>query len=94
MIIIDRMLISGIKFVLEKVAVAVDAELNDEGSLREELLAAQMRFELGEIDQAELDRIEASVLMRLRETRGGGQEALEMRVQSVEVHAADAHEEP
>ena len=50
MIVLDRMLVGGIKFVLGKVAAAVDAELNDDSRLREELLAAQMRLELGEID--------------------------------------------
>jgi hypothetical protein len=47
----------------------VDVEMNDEGRLREELLAAQMRHELGEIDAAELDAIERAILKRLREIR-------------------------
>src|SRR5437868_2261436 len=37
------MLVGGIKFVLGKVAAAVDAELNDDSRLREELLAAKGR---------------------------------------------------
>jgi len=45
-IILDSLLIGGIKFVLGKIVQAVDAEMNDEGRLREELLAAQMRLEL------------------------------------------------
>ena len=49
MLIVDRMLVSGIKFVLGKIAAAVDAEVNDDTRLREQLLAAQMRLELGEI---------------------------------------------
>jgi hypothetical protein len=63
------MLIGGIKFVLGKVADAVDAELNDDSRLREELLAAQMRLELGEITPEEFARFEADVLARLREIR-------------------------
>ena len=47
MLIIDSLLISGIRFVLDKVAAAVDTELNDDTALREQLLAAQMRVELG-----------------------------------------------
>ena len=50
MIILDSLLIGGLKFVFDKIATAVDEEMNDEGSLREELLAAQMRVELGEMD--------------------------------------------
>jgi hypothetical protein len=69
MLIIDKMLASGIKFVLGKVAAAVDAELNDDSRLREELLAAQMRLELGEITEEEFAGLEKDVLARLREIR-------------------------
>jgi hypothetical protein len=68
-LIIDRLLVSGIKFVLGKVAAAADAELNDDSRLREELLAAQMRLELGEITEKEFASFEADVLARLREIR-------------------------
>ena len=68
-IILDSLLIGGIKFVLDKVASAVDEEMNDEGSLREELLAAQMRVELGEMSQEEFETFEADILTRLREIR-------------------------
>ena len=69
MLIVDKLLVSGIKFVLGKVAAAVDAELNDDSRLREELLAAQMRLELGEIGQEEFAAFEADILARLREIR-------------------------
>ena len=69
MLIVDRMLVGGIKFVLGKVAAAVDAELNDDSRLREELLAAQMRFELGEISAEEFARFEGDIVARLREIR-------------------------
>jgi hypothetical protein len=68
-IVIDKLLTSGLKFVLQRIVDAVDAEMNDEGALREELLAAQMRHELGEIDDEELDAIERALLKRLREIR-------------------------
>jgi Gas vesicle protein G len=68
-IVLDKILIGGIKFVLGKVAAAVDAELNDDTRLREELLAAQMRLELGEISAAEFAQLEAEMLGRLREVR-------------------------
>ncbi len=70
MLVIDRLLIGGIKFVLGKVADAVDAEMNDEGRLREDLLAAQMRLELGEIDDEQFAAIERDVMARLRDIKG------------------------
>ena len=53
MIILDTLLLGGIKFVLGKIAAAVDAELNDDTALKEELLAAQMRLEMGELSEEE-----------------------------------------
>jgi hypothetical protein len=69
MIIIDSLLVSGIRFVLDKIAAAVDTELNDESALREQLLAAQMRVELGEMSDDEFATLEQDVLARLREIR-------------------------
>ena len=87
MIVLDRMLTSGIKFVLGKIAAAVDAEMNDDSRLREELLAAQMRLELGEIDEKEFRALEADLLARLREIRDrqrGQAKPGEMKVIGVE----------
>ncbi len=67
MLIIDSLIISGIKFVLTRLAEAVDAEMYDESALREELLAAQMKLELGEISEDDFARIEETVLAGLRE---------------------------
>ena len=69
MLILDSLLIGGIRFVLDKVAAAVDQEMNDEGRLREELLAAQMRYELGEMSDEEFAEFEEDILLRLREIR-------------------------
>ena len=69
MLIIDSLLISGIRFVLDKVVTAVDTEMNDDTALREQLLAAQMRVELGEMTQPEFEQLEAGILARLREIR-------------------------
>ena len=68
-LILDSLLAGGIKFVLDKVASAVDQEMNDEGRLREELLAAQMSYELGELSDDEFVEIETDILDRLREIR-------------------------
>jgi hypothetical protein len=69
MFILDTILIGGIRFVLDKVAAAVDTEMNDDTALREQLLAAQMRVELGEITPEQFELFEADVLARLREIR-------------------------
>jgi Gas vesicle protein G len=68
-ILIDSLLLGGIRFVFDKLAQAVDAELTDDTVLREELLAAQMRLELGEITEEEFAEAEASLLRRIREVR-------------------------
>jgi hypothetical protein len=75
MIVLDALLVGGLKFVLSKIAAAVDAELNDDTALRERLLEAQMRLELGELSEEEFVALERDVLARLREIRerrGGG----------------------
>jgi hypothetical protein len=69
-IVLDKMLIGGIKFVLGKVAAAVESELNDDSHLRERLLEAQMQLELGEISDEEFAAIERDVLARIREIKG------------------------
>jgi hypothetical protein len=100
-IIIDSLLVGGIRFVLDKLATAVDQEMNDDTRVREQLLDAQMRLELGEIGEEEFARLEADALARMREIRqrqrgeagavgGGG----EYRVTGVEAtFTGDEHEE-
>jgi hypothetical protein len=70
MFILDRLLFGSLEFVLDKVATAVDAELQDDTVPREQLLEAQMKLELGEISEAEFAEIERDVLARLREIAG------------------------
>ena len=41
--------------------------MNDDTALREQLLAAQMRLELGEISEEEFKEIEGVMLARIRE---------------------------
>lgn len=69
MFVLDSLLVGSLRFVLDKVARAVDEEMNSPERLRQELLEAQMRNELGEIDDEEFARIEADVLARLRQLR-------------------------
>ncbi len=91
MLIIDSLLISGVRFVLDKVAAAVETELNDDTVLRERLLDAQMRVELGEMTQQEFDELEAEILARIRdikERQRGGESAVispkDMRITGIE----------
>ena len=91
MLIIDSLILSGVRFVLDKVAAAVDTKLNDDSVLRERLLDAQMRLELEEISQEEFDQIEADIVARIREIKErqrGGESAVispkEMKVTGIE----------
>ena len=96
MIILDTLLVGGIKFVLRKIVDAVESQMNDDSVLREELLAAQMRLELGEITDEEFAEVEADLLARLREIherqRGITPEPGEMRITGIE--ATTFEEEP
>ena len=69
MIILDTLLIGGIKFVLGKLVAAVEAEMNDDSAFREELLATQMKLELGEITDEEFAERERQLLDAIREVR-------------------------
>ena len=97
MFILDRMLVGGIRFVLDKVVEAAAAEADDEQALREDLLAAQMRLELGELADDEFAEIEGDILARLREIharrRGATAGPLETgAVSGVEVNFGGDHE--
>lgn len=91
MLIIDSLIISGVRFVLDKVAAAVETELNDDSVLRERLLEAQMRVELGDMSQDEFDEFEADIIDRIREIKArqrGGESAVispkDMKVTGIE----------
>ncbi|MEO5896327.1 MAG: gas vesicle protein GvpG [Vicinamibacterales bacterium] len=99
MLIIDTLLIGSIRFVLDKVAAAVETELNDDTALREQLLAAQMRVELGEMTEGAFAEFEADILVRLREIRerqqGSGPATLdpsEYKISGVEATFEGGHE--
>jgi Gas vesicle protein G len=70
MFILDSILIGSLRFVLDKIAAAAEAELSDDSVLREQLLEAQMRLELGEITEKQFVRFERDILARLRELKG------------------------
>ncbi len=69
MFILDSLFIGGLRFVFDKIATVVDTQMNDPAALRERLMNAEMQLELGEIDRAEFEDIEADVIERLRQIR-------------------------
>jgi hypothetical protein len=94
MFILDNLLVGSLQFVLDKVLAAAEAESQDDSALREQLLDAQMRLELGEITETEFVEIERDVLARIREIRGSQQNAItlmsdDVRVTGIEATVAD-----
>jgi hypothetical protein len=91
MFILDSLLIGSLRFVLDKIVAAAEAEAADDSSLREQLLEAQMRLELGELTDDEFAEIERDVLARIREIKGQQQGPLSMsptdKIGSVEIES-------
>jgi hypothetical protein len=80
MFILDSLMINGISWTLRTVVTAAEAEMNDDTALREQLLAAEMQRELGEMTDREFAEIEHDLLTRIREIkerREGGSGPLE-----------------
>jgi hypothetical protein len=79
--ILDTLLIGSLRFVLDKVVDAAEAEMHDDSALREQLLEAQMHLELGEMSADEFAAIEQDLLARIRDIKGRQQGALTMSPQ-------------
>src|SRR5262245_62560480 len=60
---------AGIRFVLNTLVETAEAELMDDGPVKEQLLLLQMQLEEGEIEEAEFAEREADLFQRLREIR-------------------------
>jgi hypothetical protein len=91
MFILDSLLVGSLRFVLDKIAAAAEAEAEDDTSLRERLLEAQMQLELGEISEDEFRDVERDVLERIREIKGAREAGLTMssggRITGVEIES-------
>ena len=81
MFILDSLLIGSLRFVLDKVVQAAEAEAQDDSALRDQLLEAQMRLELGEITEEEFVAIERDVIAAIREIKRGQQGPISMSPQ-------------
>jgi Gas vesicle protein G len=78
MFILDSLLVGSLRFVLDKIVAAAEAEAEDDTSLRERLLEAQMQLELGELSDEEFSDIERDILARIREIKGSRPGAFSM----------------
>ena len=96
MFILDSLLIGSLRFVLDKVVAAAEAEANDDSALRDRLLEAQMQLELGEITDEEFAAIERDVLLAIREIKGRGQGPISMspddKITGVDIQSFDESE--
>jgi hypothetical protein len=93
MFILDSLLIGSLRFVLDKVVQAAEAEAQDDSALRDQLLEAQMRLELGEITEDEFVAIESDVIAAIRKIKGGHQGPISMspqdKISGVEIDSFD-----
>ena len=91
MFILDSLFIGSLRFVLDKIVAAAEAESADDSSLRERLLEAQMQLELGEISESAFAEIERDVLARIREIKRSRPGAFTMssrdRITGIEVES-------
>jgi len=94
--ILDSLLVGSLRFVLDKVVQAAEAEAQDDSALRDQLLEAQMRLELGEITEEEFVEIERDVIAAIRAIKGGRQGPISMspqdKITGVDVESFDTEE--
>lgn len=72
MFLIDDILLAplkGVIFIAEKINEVLDKEMSDEGSVKERLMALQLKFEMDEIDEKEYDKREDELLNILSNIR-------------------------
>jgi len=97
MFILDSLLIGSLRFVLDKVVQAAEAEMQDDSALREQLLEAQMRLELSEITDEEFAETERDILAAIREIKRPQQGAISMsptdKITGVDIESFESDEE-
>jgi len=81
----------GTRWTLDKVDRVVRDELTDDTPIKEELMALQLKLEMGDIDDAEYVRREAEIMQRLRDVREW-REKLGMSTSGGPVRVAEGYE--
>ena len=72
MFLIDSILLAplkGVIFIAKKINEVLEKETSDEGSVKERLMALQLKFEMDEIDEEEYDKREDELLKLLENIR-------------------------
>ena len=72
MFLIDDILLAplkGVIFIGKKINDVIEKEMSDEGSIKERLMALQLKFEMDEIDEEEYDKREDELLKLLETVR-------------------------
>jgi hypothetical protein len=72
MFLIDDILLAplkGVIFLAEKINEVIEKETSDEGSIKERLMALQLKFEMDEITEEEYDEREDQLLKLLENIR-------------------------
>ena len=72
MFLIDDILLAplkGVLFIAEKINEVIEKETSDEGSIKERLMALQLKFEMDEINEEEYDKREDELLKLLENIR-------------------------
>lgn len=72
MFLIDSILLAplkGVIFIAKKINEVVEKETSDEGTIKERLMALQLKFEMDEIDEDEYDKREDELLKLLENIR-------------------------
>jgi hypothetical protein len=94
MFILDSLLVGSLRFVLDKVVQAAETEAQDDSALRDQLLEAQMRVELGEISDEEFRETERDILAAIREIKRPQQGAISMspgdKITGVEIESFES----
>lgn len=74
---------AGIRYCMSKVIEMAEQEMTDEGAVKEELILLNMRFEDGEIDDAEFRRQEAPLLAQYSAIRAYRRELAEQQLEGL-----------
>lgn len=69
MFLIDSLVIGGLRFVFDKLAVAADQEIDSVANLQQALLEAQLELEEGAITDEAFAETERTLLARIRELK-------------------------